>query len=424
MESSENKREGKEESLLQAILEEARQQSRAGVDERKTLVVLGAQGTGKSSLVEQLRADTEGGDKDGAIPAGLSLTYSYIDIRDEQDETIARIGTWEFPAEEQHRAFWPYALSSTTIRDGTVALLIFDSSRPYSAYASVTHLLDGVRRYCRESFASAEFEKSSSFAKNIWRHHMYLRQQQKEGKGEDYLDDAELPPLPEGVMTDPVGLPVILVGCKSDLINANRYGADFEHDDKLLQLKLRTLGLRIGAPVIFTSARKERNIEPVVALLGNYFSKLPALLDPELVDKDKLVIPPGWDSNEQIQQEFAGMDVAEEFRMTEEKAQVVTVTPAREKRTLLAETDEEFLERHWSRIKDQVGGGGGDGESELFTDILDPKAAPVVQEAAKAVPGSGEAQGAGATSSAAVSSDEREMLKSFFDNLVSTKSTK
>jgi dynein light intermediate chain 1, cytosolic len=112
-------------------------------------------------------------------------------------------------------------------------------------------------------------------------------------------------PLGEGVLTVNLGLPLIVLCTKSDLIQSNDKGIFTEHSLEALNRSVRTSALlcifRIvisidGASTIFVSEKAQINIELFYHYLMHrvydYPFKFKALVD----EKERVFIPTGFDS--------------------------------------------------------------------------------------------------------------------------------
>jgi hypothetical protein len=105
--------------------------------------------------------------------------------------------------------------------------------------------------------------------------------------------------LPPGVLTENLGVPLIVVGLKTDLVHAPDSFED-EQRSQFLQQHLRAFCLKHGAALVFVSAARDTNRLLLQRyLLHRLYPELfPFSLHAQARREEALFIPAGWDSQE------------------------------------------------------------------------------------------------------------------------------
>jgi len=133
------------------------------------------------------------------------------------------------------------------------------------------------------------------------------QQQQNAEKGEkqapapSLIDDTKKLDVPKGVLTTNLGVPIIVVVCKTESFEfiEKEYRYDDMHFD-FIQLRLRSFCLEYGAALVYTSVKEKKNVD----LLYKYITHLLLNTDfkesAQTVEKDHVFVPIGWDLQPKI----------------------------------------------------------------------------------------------------------------------------
>ena len=134
-----------------------------------------------------------------------------------------------------------------------------------------------------------------------------LPEQKQEAAGSD--DENELMeatkldmPLPEGVLKVNLGIPIVVVCQKVDLLQHGEKAKFLDSNFDFIQKHIREYALQYGASVIFTSSIAERNLDVFYSYLTHRLYDMQFEHKPQTVDKDSLFIPSGFDSLNMINQ--------------------------------------------------------------------------------------------------------------------------
>lgn len=103
-------------------------------------------------------------------------------------------------------------------------------------------------------------------------------------------------PLGEGVLEVNLGIPLIILCTKSDVIQANEKEIFTDQALEVLFKHVRTTALLYGATTMFVSEKLQINIELFYHYLVHRLYGFPVLYRPLVDEKDRLFIPSGFDS--------------------------------------------------------------------------------------------------------------------------------
>ncbi|ORY90127.1 dynein light intermediate chain-domain-containing protein [Leucosporidium creatinivorum] len=311
----------------------------------KNCIVLGGHNSGKSTLISRLGSRTgeaTSREVDGnAVASGngksdvldLGLSYSVLDVGDEADEeTLARLGIYQLPSPSPpYPSLLSLALSRATLLDSLV-VVVLDWERPWhflrDLRAWMAVLEERVRgrggigegwegqegRDRLEAHLKAYVEPTSGSATTTT------------GPSASQLADID-GPLEPGVLTDNLGLGLVFVCTKADHLDTLERDNQFKEEQyDFVQQCLRTIALRYGAAVFFTSHTQPTSFAKLRSyILHRLFtqpptttaitsSSIPAPLAAgappstsssrsfpfpyraNVVDREEFLIPAGWDS--------------------------------------------------------------------------------------------------------------------------------
>ncbi|RKP13471.1 dynein light intermediate chain-domain-containing protein, partial [Piptocephalis cylindrospora] len=317
----------------------------------RRLLVLGDPNSGKSVLVQNLKRDhrpflqppatTSNNNNTGSTSTSdhastasqglgveqseLALSYTYTDIRDEED-TVSRVGIYQLAA--SHPTLLPFALNADSLAN-TAVIIVLDWQRPWSWVESLQRWLsvlsDGVAHIAQEGQVQGGgpggWSKGQVVVENAKEHLERFLQLYTEpsssaatintapgadrdiavdvggggGPGEDMGKEVLLP-LPEGCLTHNLGLPIAVVCTKADGMRTLEREQDYRDEQfDHIQQSLRTLCLAYGASLFHTTTHRPRTF----AMLRAYL--LHRLLGPgsalvKVVERETVAVPSGWDT--------------------------------------------------------------------------------------------------------------------------------
>lgn len=178
-------------------------------DLSKTILVLGGPHSGKSTLIKHLSQDGSGGDTNTPTPQDLALGFSYIDIEDEdKEDLLARLSVYQVSSTQSSLAkLASFAINPEKSKD-TVVLILLDWLKPWT-------FLDSLKKWIcilKERSQSLGADALDKMKHNV---EMHLRSLLNlDPSNTTPTPDEELTPLPEGLLTENLGLRIIVVCTK------------------------------------------------------------------------------------------------------------------------------------------------------------------------------------------------------------------
>ena len=117
-------------------------------------------------------------------------------------------------------------------------------------------------------------------------------------------------PLSQGVLKVNLGIPIIVLCNKIDIIHQTGEKAKILQENlDFIQMHLREYSLLYGASVMFTSAkaRESKNLDTLYQYINHrLYDKIKFAKKAQIVEKDELFIPTGFDSLNLIKQLQSG----------------------------------------------------------------------------------------------------------------------
>lgn len=177
----------------------------------------------------------------------------------------------------------------------------------------------------------------------------------EEDAGPKEIADEELLDLEEGVLTTNVGLPILIVVNKSDCVPLLQRDRDYrnEHFD-FIQLNLRTVALRHGAALVYTS-KDGKNQQTLYDYLLHRAYGLPFGAPADIANNDSVFVPTGWDNSTHIAVLHDGLKSIGPEDPFGDHIKAPTVANSGEVEEIKAEDEQEFLKKQ----KTAVGASGG-----------------------------------------------------------------
>jgi dynein light intermediate chain 1 len=409
------------ESIWNQLLAES---SHKPIEESKTVLVLGDRGSGRSTLLARVQG-LEGDDvpKNGS----LALGYTFLDIlmSEESDDVFARADVWSLEGEVGLAHLLDFGLNERTFgANNCLVVIILDLSQPWNLVDSLqkwlkvleNHIevlksklpkgaLEAAQKACSVAFQQYKeagitnsssisllprpLPAKSSSASASASASTSVTNQSPSPSSMLTLDDSQTSdmvlPLPEGVLTNNLGLPILVVCNKSDVM-LGTLEKDFGYKDDhftYIQQYLRRICLAYGAGLLYTSAKADKNCDVLNSYIKHKLFGFELAIPAQLVDKDSLFIPSGWDSLAKIQLEFSNQSLCNDVAVPFADVIVPPVSRhakmANYEAEVVAEDDHEFLVRQLKTIEksaaqQQQPAAGGSG---IFATPTKPTPAPL-----------------------------------------------
>ncbi|KAF8897852.1 dynein light intermediate chain-domain-containing protein [Infundibulicybe gibba] len=300
----------------------------------KQILILGSPGTGKSSLASALlQKPIPDNDTDDA-KTDFALGYNFADVRDDADEdTLARLSVYTVPScASSYTALLPHFLPRAP-----------PSHTPWSSLSSTGRDLQTWLQWV-ETWAKGDASRELEIVREENRERLQSHLQHYTEPSADgtplpslssthaSLNNSTLLPLGPGTLThNTAGVPIIVACTKADLIDdANDMAAGAsamgsmvkgkggeweERTDGVMQI-LRTICLKYGASLFYTTP-----VPQTLQVLRQHVLHLlftppapsplaaasatadaptrnpfPFIHKPNTLDRDRIVVPAGWDS--------------------------------------------------------------------------------------------------------------------------------
>ncbi|KAJ1760028.1 hypothetical protein LPJ69_003561 [Coemansia sp. RSA 1752] len=269
---------------------------------QKKLLVLGDAGSGKTSVVRQLlQASQQASDvRSGAVETvsehDLALSYSYMDVRDEDgEEIVARVGVYQLASDRTtDRELLQFVLDAQTFGAAAI-VVVLDWSRPWRFVKSLlrwVHVLSAaVDAVCGESGWTPGRAAVDECRERLER---FLQEYTDADADVDVGRAADvLLPLGAGVLEANLGLPIVVVCTKADTMGVlERERAFGEEDFDYVQQVLRAVCLRLGAALIYTSTHNPDTFTTLYHYLAHRMLTAPTTLSVAELNEDTMVHSP------------------------------------------------------------------------------------------------------------------------------------
>jgi dynein light intermediate chain 1 len=357
--------------------------SSSKITQCKNLLILGDDNSGKSTIINEIAArhPTEDTSK---IPK-YALSYSYIDITEEED-TVAHVGFYRISGNSTYKSLIPFALTEETIGN-SVAIISLSWENPSNFLKSLERWLNILEEEIKNSISSELLkELQGKIERNI---HEYKDPNSDEAdKIELNIDSSELKeiniPLPEGCLIKNLGIPIIIVCTKCDLIEELESKNKNFNDEKFdyIQQILRTVCLEYGAALIYVTTNNPNTFDILDSyLLSILFNEKDTTLSKSLIksfefnisaqyiDKSSVFIPSGWDSKSRINllnSEFDGIINRSDYEKIISSTEFDT--PSAMETILTAEDDQTFLQNHLEDFQENSLKDNGSGTKFVLTE--------------------------------------------------------
>ncbi|GAA5981095.1 hypothetical protein JCM10908_003984 [Rhodotorula pacifica] len=320
----------------------------------KQCIVLGAPRSGKSSLVSRLRT-TDGQlpphlelDKPDAAGKGkaldLGMSYEVMDVRDEGDDgdTLGRLGFYQISTSDPARVrLVSLAISRIPLVDSLV-VIVLDWQKPWTFVQELEYWIDLVEaalvQGSAEEGAADREEDEREEGKRTLEATLRAYQEPNANGAMPSTSSASVhaadAPLPAGTLLENLGLGLVIVCTKADQMNMLERDREFSEDlfDYVQQL-IRTVALRYGAAVFYTSqtapatyaklrqyllhrlfspavrpslssssapnsssATEKTRAAPNQASRQSARASFPFLHRANVIDRDQVLVPAGWDT--------------------------------------------------------------------------------------------------------------------------------
>eukprot|EP00055_Hartaetosiga_balthica_P000050 m.135512 g.135512 ORF g.135512 m.135512 type:complete len:478 (+) comp10061_c0_seq1:83-1516(+) len=279
--------------LWKSILADVSSNSRARQLSKRNIILLGDEGSGKSSLIARLQRKKYNPDEQ---PLGTGLEYTYLDVKEEDSEdTVGRLGVYTLDGDITHADLLKFVCSEEQLHQ--VAFLIcLDFSKPWTIMTCLQKWLAVIESQIENVKGTETLANLNDSLK------LYVQKFGEEPEEDEEGDDANTSflPLDQGVLTNNLGVPIIVVLTKCDCMASLRkdYELQGQHFD-FIQMKVREVCMAYGAALVYQS-RTEANTDRLYRYILHRAYNFPLNDAPDIAHPEGTFIPSAWDTQAKI----------------------------------------------------------------------------------------------------------------------------
>ncbi|KAF5321922.1 hypothetical protein D9619_000568 [Psilocybe cf. subviscida] len=301
----------------------------------KQVLILGQPSSGKSTIASALSNKPAVDEQKDTERSDFAVGYDWADVRDDADEdTLGRLSVYTVPSSAQsYTALLPHFLPPRSSLPQTVVVIVLDWTRPWTFIEELEMWIKWVEKWVKgDGSRELEIVREES-RERLQAHLQHYTEPSTEAlpAGSSTLSSTILPLGPGTFTHNSAGVPIIVACTKADLIDdgtdmvagasgmgsmvKGKGGEWEERTDGVMQV-LRTICLKYGAGLFYTT-KQPSNLQvlrqyalhllymppapppgqpvggEVQAPVRNLF---PFTHKPNTLDRDRIVVPAGWDS--------------------------------------------------------------------------------------------------------------------------------
>ena len=108
-------------------------------------------------------------------------------------------------------------------------------------------------------------------------------------------------PLKEGVLKTNIGVPIVFVIYKSDVVTQSNEKKKYAENSEFILTHIRSLAIEYGATIVYASGKVNSNINLLYDYICHILFNFDLIHKPNLNDKEAYFIPAGYDNLELLQ---------------------------------------------------------------------------------------------------------------------------
>ncbi|XP_076865626.1 cytoplasmic dynein 1 light intermediate chain 1 isoform X4 [Brachyhypopomus gauderio] len=232
----------------------------------------------------------------------MSLGYGHDCDRHNYDH--ARCNAWVLDGDLYHKGLQKFAMLPENLAD-SLAVFVVDLSRPWLAMDSLQKWASVVRDYLDrlrvppETMRELELRLVKQFQEYVEPGSDVEALPQR--RNPDSEEECVVLPLGDNTLTHNLGIPLVVVCTKCDAISTLEKEHEYrdEHLD-FIQSHIRRFCLQYGAALLYTSMKENKNLDVLYKYLIHRLYGFPFHLPAQVVEKDSVFIPSGWDNEKKI----------------------------------------------------------------------------------------------------------------------------
>lgn len=277
---------------------------KTNTNQGSTVIVLGDNRCGKSSLLARLDKS------DRTVKPKSLLGYRVLHVQnDARDASYAyQLGTaganlnpsellqipvWSLDGNESCASLLKYALPATPSE--VIFILSASIDNP-----SLIHSLKRWTNVCIEQaqkhFSKGDLKAGRNQQERMWQEYVDpVQSQMSTSVVGNFADEHSLLPLDQGTLTENCGVTFMVVITKSDL------GKEFTDSQfAKINIQLRKLCLSLGATLIFTSTKDSKNIQLLQKYIVHRSFGTAFTSAAQVIERESIFVPAGWDGEKKI----------------------------------------------------------------------------------------------------------------------------
>ncbi|KAH8867369.1 Cytoplasmic dynein 1 light intermediate chain 2 [Schistosoma japonicum] len=257
--------------LWSSLLEEVTHKAAVTLSPSKTLVVLGDDECGKTTLIARLQG-TEDPKK------GFGLEYCLLDIKDEDRDDQTKLNVWILDGNTVHSHLLKFAINEESFGDCFIMICV-SMMEPWN-------IINNLNKWV-----------------GILKEHIDGLRVPKE-KLEAYKKNTNIPVetnTDETTSWNNLGIPIVVVVTKADSMGSLEKENQFteEHFD-FIQMHIRRFCLSYGAALFYVSVKEDKNCDLLNRYLQSRIYGFPFNQTAYVVERDCIFVPAGWDNLKKI----------------------------------------------------------------------------------------------------------------------------
>uniref|UniRef100_A0A6G1SGQ2 Dynein light intermediate chain n=1 Tax=Aceria tosichella TaxID=561515 RepID=A0A6G1SGQ2_9ACAR len=370
---------GEETKIWSTILQQVRQTDTKKLPANKSILVLGDNETGKTTLIARL-AGLE------APKKGSGLEYNFIEIRDDYRDDSTKLGAWILDGDIGNTKLLNFALTETNF-EHSCCLLVASMSQPWNIMRSLETWANVLEKHieslqikpasklkqCRQklmlrflNYVAATDEADGKLVAGLNQATASEFSGGNQRTTSDQNDDDDIDVVNEATMSvrelgrdalsRNLGIDIIVVITKTDHIATLERDHDYtEETFDFIQQAIRKFCLQFGAALFYVSAKVNKNCDLLHKYLAHRIYDLPFKANASVVERDAIFVPSGWDNEKKISILYDNIrSVSPDDEYEDFIHEPTNTGPTQRDTEIMVENDQEFLLRMQGDLSKQV----------------------------------------------------------------------
>lgn len=297
-----------QQNIWSSILQQVQSSASNKLPSNKTILALGDNETGKTSLIAKMQGNED-------PKKGSGLEYHYLLVRDEYRDEQTQLGVWVLDGDAVFKNLLKYALNEKNFQDTTIMLV--------ASMANPWNIMDSLEQWANVLETHVKNLRMDQAHLNNHKKQLYKRYQEYISPGDeieglvvnsqiksrkltdstqDKLDENDDEQIEDDVLTNNLGLDIVVVITKTDYMSTLEKEYDYKEESfDFIQQAIRKFCLKYGASLFYISAKINKNCDLLYKYLVHRIYGLPFKTPALVVEKDAVFIPAGWDNDKKIE---------------------------------------------------------------------------------------------------------------------------